>query len=106
MEQGTFRSQTADEVAQRLASGEKLNIVDVRELDEWQAGHIPGIKHIPLSEFVERVKEIDPKQETIIVCRSGGRSGRACEYLAQFNYDVVNMLGGMLAWNGDVVEGD
>jgi len=102
----TYKTQTSDEVVQRLKQGEQLAIVDVRELDEWQSGHIPGIKHIPLSEFVERVGEIDNKQETIIVCRSGGRSGRACEYLAQFGYNVVNMLGGMESWRGDVEQGD
>jgi rhodanese-related sulfurtransferase len=102
----TYKTQTADEVLQRLNQGEPLTIVDVRELEEWNAGHIPGIKLIPLSEFVERVGEIDSKQETIIVCRSGARSGRACEYLEQFGYSVVNMVGGMLAWRGNIVYGD
>lgn len=100
-----FRSQMADEVLQRM-SKENLNIVDVRELDEWESGHIPGAKHVPLSEFGDHIDKIDATVETIIVCRSGGRSERACEYLAQSGYNVVNMLGGMNAWRGNIVEGD
>jgi rhodanese-related sulfurtransferase len=106
MTDNPYKTILPEELEQRLLSGEQVNVVDVRELEEWQWGHIPGIKLIPLSEFVERVGEIDPEQETILVCRSGSRSGRACEYLLQFGYNVVNMVGGMNAWKGDIAQGD
>jgi len=100
-----YRSQMASEVLQRMGK-EKLHIVDVREMDEWIDGHIPGAVHVPLSEFGDHVGKINPNEETIIVCRSGGRSARACEYLAESGYNVINMLGGMLAWQGDIEEGE
>ncbi len=91
------------DVKERLRRGESLNIVDVRETAEVQEGKIPGAKHIPLSSFAERYHEIDPHQETILVCRSGNRSHKACEFLVQKGYsNIKNMLGGMNAWDGDV----
>ncbi|GMK39328.1 rhodanese-like domain-containing protein [Paenibacillus sp. CCS19] len=93
---------TTDEVAALIKQGNKLHIVDVRELDEWQSGHIPGAKHIPLGTLGQRRSEIDSKQETIVVCRSGNRSGLACEMLESLGYDVVNMTGGMMNWNGNL----
>jgi rhodanese-related sulfurtransferase len=91
------------DVKKRLRRGESLNIVDVRESAEVQAGKIPGAKHIPLSSFAERYREIDPHVETILVCRSGNRSHKACEFLMEMGYsNVKNMLGGMNAWYGEL----
>lgn len=91
------------DVKERLERGESLNIVDVRESAEVQAGKISGAKHIPLSSFAERYQEIDPHQETILVCRSGNRSHKACEFLLQKGYsNIKNMLGGMNAWDGEI----
>lgn len=92
------------EVQAKLAQGE-IKIIDVREDDEWESGHISEAKHIPLGTLPKRYEELDPNQRTVIVCRSGGRSGRACEYLAELGYDVINMSGGMLDWQGDVQYG-
>lgn len=78
-------------------------IVDVREPNEWSAGHIAGAKHIPLGQLIERQHELDPKRETIVVCRSGNRSGLACELLAEKGFDVVNMTGGLNAWTDELV---
>jgi len=89
------------EVAAKLKKGEKLTIVDVREKDEWRSGHIPGAKHIPLGQIPLRVGELDPHVDTILVCQSGGRSSRACDYLTQLGYRAVNMKGGMAQWGGD-----
>jgi len=101
---------TAEELRNRIAAGEDINLIDVREPDEWQAGHIKEARSIPLSEFVERVHELHREgsddQEIVLICRSGGRSGKACDYLAPQGYTVVNVLGGMLAWQGDVEYGD
>lgn len=91
------------DVQERLARGEKLNIVDVREPEEVATGRIPGAKHIRLSEIPQRMQEIDRDQETIMVCRGGNRSSQACEYLMGQGYtNVKSMMGGMMGWKGQV----
>lgn len=99
---------TAEELADKLARGEPVNLIDVRERDEWRAGHIAGARLIPLSEFLDRMDELEPEREgpLVFICKGGVRSARVCEYLAQFGYDVVNVEGGMSAWPGEVVTGD
>lgn len=92
---------SAKELEQKLTAGEKLNIVDVREDEEVVMGKIPGAKHIPLGQIPERLNELDKKEHYYMVCRSGGRSGNACMFLAQNGYQVTNMAGGMLAWEGE-----
>ncbi|TLS49982.1 rhodanese-like domain-containing protein [Paenibacillus antri] len=93
------------EVKERLAKGEKLNILDVREPEEWESGHIPNAKHLPLGSIGQRLSELDPTQSYIIVCRGGNRSGLACELLEELGYDVTNMPGGMSHWQGEVAYG-
>ncbi|WP_210471023.1 rhodanese-like domain-containing protein [Sporosarcina sp. 6E9] len=92
---------TPAEVKDLLESGQQLNLVDVREDDEVAEGIIPGAIHIPLGEVAERVGELDKSKPYIIICRSGGRSGRATEYLEEAGYDAANMTGGMLEWDGE-----
>jgi len=90
---------TPSEVKERLSKGEKLTLIDVREAEEVQEGMIPGAKHIPLGELPYRYQEIDTTGEIIMVCRSGARSGRACEYLEHLGLKgLKNMTGGMLEW--------
>lgn len=101
----TYKEQLPHEVLDRIKRKEKVNILDVREPDEWESGHIPGAKHIPLGEINRALNELDPKQETIVVCRSGNRSGRACDYLSGLGYNVVNMPSGMSDWFGDMEYG-
>lgn len=93
------------EVHERIRTGKEIEILDVREHDEWESGHIPGAKHIPLGELPERLKELRPEKETIVVCRSGNRSGKACDYLSSLGHNVVNMTGGMKNWIGEVSAG-
>lgn len=90
------------EVQRRLEAGEKLNLIDVREVEEVQAGHIPGIENIPLGLLEFRMHELDKKTPYIMVCRSSARSGQATEFLEAQGYDATNMVGGMLAWEGEV----
>ena len=90
------------EVQQRLEAGEKLNLIDVREVEEVQAGHIPGIVNIPLGLLEFRMHELDKKTPYIMVCRSSARSGKATAFLEEQGYDVTNMVGGMLAWEGEI----
>lgn len=88
--------------AAAFAARETTRLVDVREPDEYtgELGHIPGSVLVPLSTVVERSKSWDQNAEIILVCRSGGRSGRAAEALVRAGFRrVMNMAGGMLAYN-------
>jgi rhodanese-related sulfurtransferase len=90
------------EVKKRLSQGEQLNIIDVREDEEVAQGAIQGSRHIPLGQLPERYQEIDRTHEIILVCRSGGRSSRAYEFLQMLGITgLKNMTGGMLAWDQD-----
>jgi rhodanese-related sulfurtransferase len=77
-------------------------ILDVREQDEWDAGHAPEAVHIPLSELPARLDDLpDTDEATLtVVCRGGGRSSRAVAWLNQQGFDVANLVGGMKAWEG------
>lgn len=84
-------------------------LLDVRRDDEWQAGHAPQARHIPLDELTARAGEVPTEQRVVAVCRSGARSGRATQFLRRSGIDVVNLDGGMQAWaraGGDVVRDD
>jgi rhodanese-related sulfurtransferase len=72
--------------------------LDVRELEDWQAGHIDGAVHIPLADLPARVGELSLDDEIVVICRSGGRSGRAVSWLNGNGFDVLNFDGGMVAW--------
>ena len=75
-------------------------LLDVREQDEWDAGHAPGAIHIPLGDLPSRLGEVPDTDDGMVavVCRSGGRSARAVAWLTQQGYDVANLAGGMKAW--------
>lgn len=77
-------------------AGSEAVLVDVREQDEWDAGHAPGATHIPLSQF--GAATWDPSATYLMICRSGARSGQAATALARAGYDAANVEGGMLAW--------
>jgi rhodanese-related sulfurtransferase len=80
---------------------EGVTLLDVREDDEWAAGHAPGAKHIPLGELparVDELAELPEDQPVYVVCRSGGRSARAAAWLNASGWDAVNVDGGMKSW--------
>ncbi|GAA4687414.1 rhodanese-like domain-containing protein [Nocardioides nanhaiensis] len=79
---------------------EGLVVLDVREDDEWRAGHVEGAVHIPLGDLGERVAEVPTDQQVLVVCKVGGRSARATGWLAQRGVEAVNLDGGMLEWEG------
>jgi rhodanese-related sulfurtransferase len=96
-----------DRLAEQLPGG--VRIVDVREVNEYVAGHVPGAVLVPLGTVPDRLDAFDGDGPVYVVCRSGARSGRACEYLRQYGYDAINVAGGTLAWidaGHAVVEGD
>ncbi|NUU79737.1 rhodanese-like domain-containing protein [Paenibacillus xylanilyticus] len=90
---------TPQEVAEQLKQGKDLMMLDVRESAEWVEGHVEGAVHIPLGQLMQRYFELDESQEVIIMCRSGNRSGLACELLHEKGYKVVNMTGGLSEWS-------
>lgn len=92
------------ELSKRLQAGESIVMIDVREPEEWAAGHIAGAKHIQLGLLIERQEELDKNVEIILVCRSGNRSGLACELLAERGFEVVNLTGGLNAWTNELVQ--
>ncbi|MGG3470481.1 rhodanese-like domain-containing protein [Neobacillus pocheonensis] len=97
-----MKQMTAKDVETLLNEGKKLNIIDVREVDEVATGKIPGAVNISLGLVEFRMHELDKSKEYIMVCRSGGRSGRATKFLESYGFKVINMAGGMLAWEGKV----
>lgn len=93
---------TANELEIKLKEGQKVNMIDVREADEIATGKIVNAKHIPLGEVPTRLDELDKTKAYTLICRSGGRSGNAGEFLEEEGYDVTNMIGGMLSWQGPI----
>jgi len=85
-----------EEAKELLVAGAYL--LDVREPDEWQAGHAPAATHIPLGELEHRHGEVPLDRTIVCVCRGGGRSARAAEALGSLGYDAINLAGGMRAW--------
>lgn len=74
-------------------------VVDVREDNEWHAGHAPNAIHVPMGSVPESLDQLPDTDETIpVICRSGGRSDRVVQWLVQQGFDVVNVDGGMRAW--------
>jgi len=73
-------------------------LLDVREPDEWAAGHVPEATHIPLGELGARTAELPQDQEIFVICRSGVRSARAARALNGAGWRAVNVAGGMQDW--------
>lgn len=82
-----------------------VNIVDVRERDEFQEAHIEGAKNYPLSEIEEWIDSLDSDEEYIVLCRSGARSTKATWQMEAKGYNVVNIEDGLMSWPGEVVRG-
>jgi adenylyltransferase/sulfurtransferase len=88
----------------RLATGKKLRLIDVREPDEWGFNRIPGAELIPLSQFQKRgPEELSPDEEIVLYCHHGMRSGQAQGFLKAQGYEnVLNLSGGIDAWSTQV----
>jgi len=81
-----------------VTTAEDVVLLDVRERDEWRAGHIEGVLHVPMGELAVRQAEIPQDTRIVCVCTSGQRSGAVASALARAGYDAHNLDGGMLAW--------
>ncbi len=103
----TISEVNVDELEHALRSGGRL--IDVREIDEYEAGHVPGADLVPLASVPVALDRFATDATNYVICRSGARSLRACEFLAEQGLDAVNVGGGTLAWiasGRDVVAGD
>ena len=91
------------EVKAKIDRHEPFTLIDVREPHEWQIGHIPYARLIPLGELPKRLNELDSADEIVAHCKSGVRSAKAVDFLKQAGFKKVrNMRGGILAWSDKV----
>jgi len=81
-----------------LDRGDEVQILDVREDDEFAAGRIEGARHIPLGQLAARVDELDPDRPVVTVCRAGGRASKAEQLLRIRGLTAHTMSGGMTGW--------
>ena len=72
-----------------------LSVLDVREVEEFEALHLEGARNFPLSQLADTYEQLDKTQPYYVICKSGIRSVRACQFLAEQGYEVVNVKGGM-----------
>ncbi len=95
---------TPQEFLERRNAGTDMLLLDVREDWEVQLAPVPSaLLHIPMGQIADRVGELDPQKETVVVCRSGGRSMEVARFLlAQGFVSVANLSGGILKWSRDL----
>ena len=82
----------------QLYQNEQLSLVDVREVDEFESLRLEGARNLPLSQLADTYEQLDKDQLYYVICKSGMRSARACQFLAEQGYDVINVQGGMTAF--------
>jgi rhodanese-related sulfurtransferase len=85
-----------DTLATRHAAG--AVVIDVREPDEYEDGHVPGAKLISLGDVPDRLAEFPTDEPVLVICKSGARSRRASEFLLENGVDATNVAGGTMAW--------
>ena len=82
----------------QLYQKESLSVLDVREVEEFEALHLEGARNFPLSQLADTYEQLDKTHPYYVICKSGIRSARACQFLAEHGYEVVNVQGGMDAF--------
>ncbi|MDX8389371.1 MAG: rhodanese-like domain-containing protein [Mariprofundaceae bacterium] len=99
-----FKSMNVNELYPRWLvareKGEPVSLFDVRELNEFQSGHVPGAKLIALNTVPTRVDEFPKQGDVFLICHSGGRSAQAADYLARQcgHSNLINIEGGTMGW--------
>ena len=92
-----------EELKRRLDAGEPLQLLDVREPWEYAIAQVPGSVNIPLNEIPRRLQELGVAGDIVVMCKSGGRSRRAAEYLLTRGFERVgNLSGGIDAWTREI----
>jgi adenylyltransferase/sulfurtransferase len=99
-----MREITVKELKAKMDAGENIQLIDVRQPNEYEFARIEGAKLIPLAEVLNRMDEIDETKETIVQCHAGGRSARAIMALEQagFKGELKNLRGGITAWSEEI----
>lgn len=87
---------SVDELESALQAGARL--VDVRQPDEYLAGHVPGALLVPLATVPDSLAAFSADAPTYVICKTGARSYRACEFLADQGLEGINVEGGIMAW--------
>lgn len=82
----------------QLYQNEKLSLVDVREVEEFETLHLEGAQNRPLSQLADIYDQLDKDQLHYVICKSGMRSACACQFLEEHGYKVINVQGGMTAF--------
>jgi rhodanese-related sulfurtransferase len=102
----TIQEITVDELSTLLDDGVRL--IDVREPNEWRVARVPGAVLVPLAAVPDHLGDFPEGETTYVICRSGARSMKACEYVAAQGREAVNVAGGTLAWieSGRAVDAD
>jgi rhodanese-related sulfurtransferase len=96
----TFGTITVEEVKTKQDAGEKFRLIDVREPAEHRACRIAGADLKPLGQIAQWMTDLNPAEEIVLHCHHGGRSERACAFLAQQGFtNVKNLIGGIDAWS-------
>lgn|SRR5665647_310359 len=96
----TVKKLSATELKNKIEQEEKLFLLDVREPNEYEYGHIANSVLIPLNQIPNRLSELDPEQEIVVICHHGMRSQQAANYLAQSGFkNISNLTGGIDAWS-------
>lgn len=95
-----FRNVDAAEANRMLNADNPPFLLDVRSDPEYRQAHIQGAQLIPLGNLAQQIADLPKDRAILVVCRSGGRSSTAARELAAAGYDVINMRGGMIDWQG------
>ena len=95
---------SATDLKSRMDAGDDIQLIDVRQPEEWAFAKIEGAKLIPLGELLNRMGELDESRETVLQCKTGIRSARGVEALqrAGFKGELKNLKGGITAWSNEV----
>ncbi len=98
-----YETISATELDERLKGGAELDLIDVREPEEYAVARIEGARLLPLSRFNEWADALDPAKETVVMCHHGIRSAQVCAHLAGQGFArVSNLAGGIDAWSSEV----
>lgn len=95
---------TPHELEKKIENNNDVYVIDVREDEEVVQGMVPTAKHIPLGNVPNEIEQLPKDKEYVMICRSGRRSMNAAEFMKEKGFsNVMNMKGGMLDWNGELV---
>lgn len=100
-----YKTVMMNDLEQLLKKG-PLNILDVREPEEYEEGHIPGAILTPISDFMKYISKIEKDKPYFIVCYSGARSQVVADYLGKNGFQVTNVMGGMSMYRGTLSYGN